>query len=85
MTGMNKKNKNNKEESSALITVLKMTDNPDGSADMEFEYNHEFKRLVQEHYKIKDLRKVTKKLISDFVLQALKDAAERVIKEGNAQ
>ena len=53
------------------IKVLKIMENPDGSANIAFDVSDGFKRLVREKTNVK---RVSKKRLNAFILQVLTDA-----------
>lgn len=61
------------------IKILKVTDNPDGSADIDFEYGKDFEQVVKKHLKLK--KNPTKKQISNFLLKCIKETAENEIEK----
>tara|TARA_R110000868_G_scaffold311523_1_gene572535 strand:+ start:425 stop:643 length:219 start_codon:yes stop_codon:yes gene_type:complete len=60
-----------------MLKILKIVQNPDGSALMTFDINDEFKQLVREKTNVK---RVSKKRLNAFILDALSKAV--YVKEG---
>lgn len=60
-----------KKEHLPIVKILKITDNSDGSADIEFEYDMDFKELIKKKLGLK--KNPSKKVIREFILKCFKE------------
>jgi len=61
-----------------LFSIVGIKERKDGSADLTLDYSLEFADVIKAHY---GKKKLTKKMISDFVIGAIKGELEEY--EGN--
>jgi hypothetical protein len=63
------------------IQVTKIIENPDGSANVDFDYDEDFEKVVQESLKLD--RKPTEDEVGDFILKCLEEMTDKAEKENN--
>lgn len=56
-----------------FINILEMNENKDGSADLEIEYDHEFKALIEAEYPDMEFKQAA----HQFVVESLEDWFEK--------